>query len=121
MESGIFGAAVLATTIWRRRFGDDYFVPSCFGASAETDKCVQGRNEVRWRPGQKTSLAPLFEPEVFWKQMYYIEESTCDIVGSFRRPAQSFGVSAVIRHPHSDLAPGESSPPRPPRYAPEYV
>jgi len=28
----------------------------------------------------------MFEPEVFWKQMYSIEESTCDIVGNFRRP-----------------------------------
>jgi len=29
---------------------------------------------------------PLFEPDVFRNQMYYIEEITCDIVGSFRRP-----------------------------------
>ena len=29
--------------------------------------------------------APMFEPEVFRKQMYYIEESTCGIVGTFRR------------------------------------
>jgi len=28
----------------------------------------------------------MFEPEVFRKQMYCIEESTYDIVGSFRRP-----------------------------------
>jgi len=28
----------------------------------------------------------MFEPEVFRKQMYCIEESTCDIVGTFRRP-----------------------------------
>ena len=27
---------------------------------------------------------PMFEAEVFWKQMYCIEESTCDIVGTFR-------------------------------------
>jgi len=28
----------------------------------------------------------MFEPEVFRKQMYCIEESTCDISGTFRRP-----------------------------------
>jgi len=28
----------------------------------------------------------MFEPEVFRKQMYSIEESTCDIFGTFRRP-----------------------------------
>jgi len=30
--------------------------------------------------------APMFESEVFRKQMYCIEESTCDTVGAFRRP-----------------------------------
>jgi len=30
---------------------------------------------------------PVFEPEIFRKQMYCFEESTCDIVGTFRRPA----------------------------------
>ena len=30
--------------------------------------------------------APIFEPEVFRKQMYCIEESACDIVGIFWRP-----------------------------------
>jgi len=33
----------------------------------------------------------MFEPKVFQKQMYCIEESTCDIVGTFRRLPQSFG------------------------------
>ena len=48
----------------------------------------------------------MFEPEFFRKQMYSIEESTCDIVGTFRRPPQSsgaltqwFGAPIVIRHP----------------------
>jgi len=36
----------------------------------------------------------MFEPEVFQKQIYCIEESTCDIVGTFWRS-------------HSDMAPGE--------------
>jgi len=43
--------------------------------------------------------APMFESEVFRKQMCCIEESTCDVVGTFRRPPQSFGV------PRSDSAP----------------
>ena len=30
--------------------------------------------------------APMFEPEFFRKQMYCIEESTCDIAGTFPRP-----------------------------------
>jgi len=52
-------------------------------------------------PGARSNFgAPMFELEVFRKQMYCIEESTCDIVGTFRRP-------------HSDLAPGELCPPCP--------
>jgi len=39
----------------------------------------------------------MFEAELFPERMYCIEESTCDIVGPFRRP-------------HSDLAPGELCP-----------
>jgi len=30
--------------------------------------------------------APMFEPEIFRKQMYSIEESICDIVGTLWRP-----------------------------------
>ena len=51
---------------------------------------AQGRNKVRWRPGQEVSLAPhirtwgLLEANViYWK-------STCDIVETFRRPPQWF-------------------------------
>jgi len=51
--------------------------------------------------------APVFEPEIFRKHIYCIEESTCDIVGTFLHPPQSFGAPAVIRLPHSDWAPGE--------------
>jgi len=41
-------------------------------------------------PGARSKFdAPMFETEVevFWKQMYCIEESTCDIVGLFGSPA----------------------------------
>ena len=32
---------------------------------------------------------PVFETQVFQKQMCCIEESTCDVVGIFRVPSQS--------------------------------
>jgi len=57
----------------------------------------------------------MFEPEFFRKQIYCVEESTCDIVGTFWRPP------AVIRHPHIDLAPGKYAPLSPRRYAPARV
>ena len=47
----------------------------------------------------------MFEPEIFRKQMYCIEESTSDIVGTFRRP-------------HIDSAPGKLCPLALRRYAP---
>jgi len=35
-------------------------------------------------PGKEASVAPpIFEPEVFQKQMYCIEECVCEIVGIF--------------------------------------
>jgi len=59
-------------------------------------------------PGARSKFsAPTFENEVFRKQIYCIEESTCDIVGTFRRPLQTFGA------PHSDSAPGDLRPPFP--------
>jgi len=36
----------------------------------------------------------MFETEVFRKQVYCIEESTCDIIGTFWRPPQSGPASA---------------------------
>jgi len=40
--------------------------------------------------------APMFEPEFFRKLMYCIEENTCDIVGTFRCPPQSFGAQGMV-------------------------
>jgi len=38
-------------------------------------------------PGARSKFGdPIFEPEVFRKQMYCIAEDTCDIVGIFWRP-----------------------------------
>jgi len=34
---------------------------------------------------------PMFEPEIVRKQIYYIENSTFDIVGTFQCFPQSFG------------------------------
>ena len=51
-------------------------------------------------PGARSKFgAPMFEPEDFRKQMYCTEESTCDIVGTFRRPPQSFSAPVVIWRP----------------------
>ena len=56
----------------------------------------QGRNEVRWRPGQETSLAPpCSNLRSFGSKS---AESTCDIVRTFQRP-------------NNDSAPGELRPP----------
>ena len=41
----------------------------------------------------------MFETEVFRKQMYFIEESSCDIVGIFRRLPWWFGAPIVTRRP----------------------
>ena len=54
-------------------------------------------------PGERSKFgAPVFELEVFRKQMYWIEESTCDIVETFRapaviqRPPQLFGARGIV-------------------------
>jgi len=63
-------------------------------------------------PGARSKFgAPMFETEVFRKQMYCTEESTCGIVGTFRRPLQWFGAPIVTRRP------GNRGP-LAPRYAP---
>ena len=64
----------------------------------ESTWVAQGRNEVTWRPGQEAKLtSPMFGPEVFRKQMYCIEESTCDIVETFRQPRSHWASPAVIQ------------------------
>jgi len=63
-------------------------------------------------PGARSKFgAPMFEREVFRKQMYCIEESACGIVGTFWR---SHNHSA----PQSDSVPVELRTPCPSRYAP---
>jgi len=67
---------------------------------------------------RSTFGAPIFETEIFRKQICCIEESTCDIVGTFRRPCSHSVPPAVIWRPRSDSAPGELSPPWPPVVTP---
>ena len=60
-------------------------------------------------PGARSKIgASLFEPDVIRKQMYYIEESTYAIVGTFRRP-------------RSDSVPGKLWPTFPSRYTPDHT
>jgi len=56
---------------------------------------------------------PMFEPEVLRKQMYCIEESTCDIIGTFQRPCSHSAPLAVIQRPHSYSQAEELCPPYP--------
>ena len=59
-------------------------------------------------PGARSKFGALvFEPKVFRKQMFCIEESTGDMVGTFRRP-------------RSDSAPGNCVL-LPPRCAPDHT
>jgi len=46
---------------------------------------TQGRNEVRWRPGQEASLAPPCSNLSSFARKF-TDKSTCDIFGTFRRP-----------------------------------
>jgi len=56
-------------------------------------------------PGARSKFgAPMVELDLFRKQIYCFEGSTCDIVGTFQLP-------------HSDSAPGELCSPCSSRYA----
>ena len=68
----------------------------------------QGRSEVRRPPGQEASLAPTCSNlRSFGTECTGIEESACDIIGTFRCPHSHLAPFTVIRRPHSDSAPGE--------------
>ena len=57
-------------------------------------------------PGERSKFgAPRFEPEVFRKQMYSIEEGTCDIFGTIRRP----GIVPACPPPYALAACGTES------------
>ena len=62
-------------------------------------------------PGVRSKFgAPMFETEIFRKQMYWCEESTCGIVGTFRRPRSNSAPLDMIWRHHSNPAPGEVRP-----------
>jgi len=49
--------------------------------------------------GKSKFGTPLFKPDFIRKHIYCIEESTCDIVGTFQCLSQSFGTLIRIRCP----------------------
>ena len=51
-------------------------------------------------PGARSKFGtPMFEPDVIRKQMHCIEESACDIVGTFWRPRNDSAPIAVFQRP----------------------
>jgi len=58
---------------------------------------AQGRNEVRWRPGQEASLVPHVRNWGLSEANVLNNKSTCDIIGTYRRPPQWFGAPIVTR------------------------
>ena len=56
---------------------------------------LEGRNEVRWRPVQEVSLTPPCSTLKSSGSKRAVEESTCNIVGTFRRPPQWFGSRGI--------------------------
>jgi len=68
-------------------------------------------------PGARYKFgAPIFEPEVFRKQMYCVEECTYDILGIFRRPRNHSAPSQYFSAPRVIWRPGNCDP-LPLRYA----
>ena len=66
-------------------------------------------------PGAKSKFgAPVFEPDVFRKQMYCIEESSCEIVATFRVPI-------VIQRLTQWISALELFPPCLPSYVPDHT
>ena len=81
--------------------------------------CQQGRNEVRWRPGQEASLAPRVRTWYRWEANFLYWRMYLWLCWDFSahstviwRPPQRFGTPIVIRRPgncvpfvHSSLHP----------------
>ena len=88
--SNVFEGGAAARLIWKRFF---FIRITVIGERKKPEVCFflgrlrQGRNEVRWRPGQEASLAPPYSNlRPFGSKWTVWEESTCDIVWTFRRP-----------------------------------
>jgi len=78
-------------------------VKQCFGKSWPD---IQGRNEVRWRPGQEVNLAPPWSNmKSFGSKCTVLKKVLVTFLGLFDPLSDS--------SPHSYLSPGELCPPCP--------
>ena len=82
-------------TSWVGRLTFINFIVTC---------AVQGRNDVRWRPGQEASLAPpCSKPRSFGSIRSVLKKVLVTLLGLFR-------ASADVGRPHSDSALGNWTP-----------
>jgi len=73
---------------------------------------MQGLNEVKWRSGQEASLAPAYSNLSSFTSTFTVLQKVFVTLLGFSAPP------TVIRHPQSDLVPGELCPLR---YAPAHM
>jgi len=75
----------------------------CSTDSVVTSCCVWVRDVTRLdgAQGKKQVWRPMFEPEVFLKQMYCTDESTCD------KKESTCNIVEIFRRPRSHSAPRE--------------
>ena len=86
-----------------RRVGNAVFVV--------TGICTQGRNEVRWQPGQESSLAPpCSNLRSFGSKFAVLKKVIATLLGLFGAPCSQSELPAVTRRPHSDSASWELCP-----------
>jgi len=57
---------------------------------------ARGLTRLDGARGKKQVWHPHVRTWGFRRQMYCIEESTCDIDGTFQRPPQSFGARGIV-------------------------
>ena len=88
-------------------------------SSLDIFTCDQGRNEVRWRPGQEAVLAPpCSKLRSFGSECSVLKKVLVKLMGLFGASRSHSAPLAVIWRPHGDSTPGELRPACPPRYAP---
>jgi len=81
---------------------------------------TQGRNEIRWRPGQEASLAPpCSNLRSFGSTFTVLKKVLVTLLGLFGVPAFIRRPPAVFQSPQSDSVPGELRPLALPRYVPD--
>jgi len=73
--------------------------------------CEQGRNEVRWRPGQEATLAPpCANLRSFGSKSTALKKVLVTLLELFGASRSHSAPSWVVWHPHGDSAPGELCP-----------